>query len=76
MNLMSQGLSMLIAAQVQAVGLIFAGWWIGDWLNQNYPMTWTWYAVTFPVAILAIAQFFYMLIRRVMKMGQKNGQSR
>ena len=70
MDKMTRSLSYLIAAQVQAITLILAGWLVGEWLNENYQMDFNWYAVTFPVAILAVAQSFYMIIRRVIELGK------
>src|SRR5688500_3724621 len=60
---LGQGFSLLTAAQFQALGMLFVAWWGGNWLNVNHPMGVTWYAVTFPVAVLAIAHAFYVVIR-------------
>ena len=70
MDKMTRSLSYLIAAQVQAITLIIAGWLVGQWLNQKYPADFNWYAVTFPIAILAVAQSFYVIIRRVIELGK------
>ncbi len=55
--------SYLIAAQVQAVSLILFGYWGGKWLNENHPVNFSWYLVTFTVAILGVAQTFYVVIK-------------
>ena len=72
MNNLTKALSYLISAQFQALGLIFAAWWVGDWLNSNHPRDFSWYVVTFPVGILAIGQSFFLIIRQVMRMDKKN----
>ncbi len=67
MNSLTKAFSYLIAAQFQAIGLIFAAWWIGDWLNLHHPMQVSWYAVTFPIGVIGVAQTFYTIIRHVFK---------
>jgi len=67
MNSLTRAFSYLIAAQFQAVGLIFAAWWVGDWLNLNHPIQISWYAVTFPIGVLGVAQTFYTIIRHVFR---------
>jgi tellurite resistance protein TehA-like permease len=73
MNSLTKAFSYLIAAQFQAIGLIFAAWWIGDWLNLHHPMQVSWYAVTFPIGVIGVAQTFYTIIRHVFK---KNDQQK
>ncbi len=63
MSNLARAFSYLIAAQVQAIGLILAAWWVGDWANKSHPIFVSWYAITFPVAILGVAQTFYVVIR-------------
>lgn len=67
---LGQGFSLLIAAQFQALGLVFVAWWGGNWLNQNHPIGVTWYAITFPVAVIGIAHSFYVVIRHAMNLTQ------
>lgn len=76
MDKMTRSLSYLIAAQVQAITLILAAWIAGDWLNERYPKDFNWYAVTFPIGILAVAQSFYVIIRRVIQMGKDGGEAK
>lgn len=63
MNSLARAFSYLIAAQVQAVALCMFAWWVGRWANENHPISVNWYAITFPVAVLAIAQVFYVVVR-------------
>lgn len=71
MNNLTKAFSYLIAAQFQAIGLIFAAWWIGDWLNEHHPMQISWYAVTFPIGVLGVAQTFYTIVRHVFRKDQQ-----
>ncbi len=67
MSPIAKALSTLIAAHIQAVGLVFAAWYAGEWLNASYPRSFSWYTVTFPIAVLAIAQTFYVVIRYALR---------
>jgi tellurite resistance protein TehA-like permease len=71
MNSMARAFSYLIAAQVQAVALCMLAWWVGNWANENHPIGVSWYAITFPVAVIAIAQTFYVVIRSAIAQSKK-----
>ncbi len=64
---LARAFSYLIAAQVQAVALIMGGYYVGEWLNHNYPKGFNWFIVTFIVAMLGVIQTFYQVIRYVMR---------
>jgi hypothetical protein len=70
MSGLGKAFTYLIAAQVQAVTLILMGYWVGDWLNKNHPVSFNWYIVTFTIAVLGIAQTFYVVIRAAMTQGK------
>lgn len=74
MNNLTKAFSYLIAAQVQALTLILGAWWIGDWLNTHHPISFSWYAVTIPVGLLAMTHSFYVVIRYTMKQQKKIDQ--
>ena len=63
---LTRAFSYLIAAQFQALGLIFVAWWGGNWLNEHHPLSFTWYAITFPIVTIAVAQTFYVVIRQAL----------
>lgn len=67
----AKALSTLIAAHMQAVGLVMAAYYVGDWLNASYPRDFSWYIVTFTVAVIAIAQTFYVVVRYAMRESKK-----
>lgn len=73
---MTRALSYLIAAQVQAVALIMAAWLVGQWLNENHPIGVNWYAITFPVAVLAVAQTFYVIVRKAIQMDKETSEKK
>lgn len=64
--------SYLIAAQFQAVALLFFAWWAGQWLNEHYAKSFNWYAVTIPLAVIGMAQTLYVVVRQVMKEGKSD----
>ena len=68
---LGRAFSYLIAAQVQAVSLIFLAYWAGDWLNKNHPIGFNWYVVTFTIGVLGVAQTFYVVIRAAMIQGKQ-----
>lgn len=67
---LGKAFTFLIAAQLQAIGIIMAAWWIGEWLNENHPLSFNWYAITFPIGVLAVAQTFYMVIRHAYRVSK------
>lgn len=75
MNSLARAFTYLIAAQVQAVAICMLAWWVGDWANKNHPIGVNWYAITFPVGVLAIAQMFYVVVRSALKQ-QKDKERR
>jgi hypothetical protein len=66
---LARGFSYLIAAQVQAITFILMAWYVGQWANREHPIGVNWYVITFPVAILAVAQTFYVVIRAALRQG-------
>ncbi len=71
MNSMARAFSYLIAAQVQAVALCMLAWWVGEWANANHPISVNWYAITFPVAVIGIAQTFYVVVRSAIRQSKQ-----
>ncbi len=67
MGSLSRAFAYLIAAHVQAIGLIFIAIWIGGFLNDEYPINVNWMVITSLVAVVAIAQNFYVLVRAAMR---------
>lgn len=76
MNSMARALSYLIAAQLQAVSLIMLAWWGGNWLNVNHPLSFSWFAITFPVAVLGTIQTFYVVIRHALRQNKKTEEGK
>lgn len=64
---LGRAFSVAIAAQFQALGILGLAWWAGEWLNENHQVSFNWYLLTFPMAVLMIAQTFYVLIRHFMR---------
>lgn len=61
---LTKAFTYVLAAQFQAIGLLLAAWWIGEWLDQNRPLSFSWLAITLPVSVLVMAHTFYVMIRR------------
>jgi hypothetical protein len=55
----------LIAAHVQAVGMVVFAWWLGIWLNEKAGGGFNWLIVTIPLGVAAMAHSFYLIIRNL-----------
>lgn len=71
---LTKGFTYVLAAQFQAIGVILAAWWFGEWLDKNHPLSFSWLAITLPVAILVIAQTFYVVVRRAYELSKTDDQ--
>ena len=60
---LAKAFAYLIAAHVQAIGMVFMAWWLGTWLNSRYPIGFNWLFITIPFGVLAMAHNFYLIIR-------------
>ncbi|MEZ4742865.1 MAG: hypothetical protein R3B45_10535 [Bdellovibrionota bacterium] len=69
----AKAFSYLIAAQVQAVGIILFSLWAAKKLDELYPMRFTWLIVIIPIGILAVIHTFYLILRSLF--WQKKAQS-
>ncbi len=68
---LAKAFSYLIAAQVQAIGLILLALYGGEWLNKNEPIAINWYIITTAVAVLGVVQTFYVVIKAAMAQGKR-----
>jgi len=64
---MNRAIAYLLAANSEAVILFLGAWWVGQWLNENYPKTFSWYMVTFLVAALVIFHSWYLMVRALLQ---------
>ena len=71
---LGRAFSVAIAAQFQALGMLGLAWLGGEWLNTHHPQQFNWYIVTFLVAVVAIAQTFYVMLRHFMRTEQSAEQ--
>jgi len=60
-------MKVVLAAKIEGVAMVFAAWWSGDYLNKNYPASFSWYLVTFAAAFLIISHTFYRVIRTYLR---------
>ncbi len=57
----------LISFQMESVLLILAAWWLGEWLNEEFPQKVSWYIVTFVIAFFTIVKLFYSFVKIIME---------
>ena len=56
-----------LAAKIEGIAIVFAGWWAGDFLNKNYKQEFSWYLVTFGIAFFAISHAFLRVVRTYLR---------
>lgn len=64
---MNRSIAFLLAINMEAVMLVVGAWTLGDWLNENYPFSHSWYAVTFPIACIIILHSFYVVFKTLLR---------
>ena len=60
-------LAYLLAANVEAVALLFGASYAADWLDEHYPKEFQWITVTIVLAMLGIVHAWYRFIKMVRK---------
>ena len=64
---LNKAFALALAIQFQVIGLIATGWLAGSWLNQEYPQSFNWYKITFPLAILSVIQMLHKMYYYIKK---------
>lgn len=62
-----RGFALLMAANIEAVSLIFGAWYVGQWLNKSYPGPFNWMIVCFGAVIIVIARSWYMMFKTILR---------
>lgn len=61
-------MSILVAANAEAVVLIFLAWWAGKKLNVVYPLNGvSWLPISFGVAIVLVSYSWFIILRPMFK---------
>jgi hypothetical protein len=63
----------LLAANFETLIYIGMAFWATGYLNENYPKSWSWANVTYPLGLILIIRSWYVLFRSLMK-SQKAGE--
>ncbi len=69
-----RALAYLLAANVEAVVLLFAASYVADWLESHYPQGFDWLPVTIGFAVVGIVHSWYRVLRVIHK--QETGTKR
>lgn len=75
MNSSYRVLAYLLAANVEAVALLFGASFAADWLDSSYPQDFGWINVTIALAMVGIVHAWYRFIRLVRKMETEQRKS-
>lgn len=70
---LAKAFSYLIAAHFQALGILAVSWFIGDYLDKNYPISFSWLLIFVPIGVLGMAHSFYVIVMNL-RMQEKNKQ--
>lgn len=66
----------VLAANGQAVLLIFASKEIIAYLSSNFPQSFSWDSVVWPTIILVIAHTYYVIIRNLIRSEQRDSKEK
>jgi MFS family permease len=66
----SKAFAYLIAAHVNSIGLILGSYWLGGWLNKNWPVSFSWLLITIPLGVLAIGHSFYLIVKTLIRISK------
>ena len=70
-------MKVVLAAKIEGIAMIFAAWWCGDYLNINYPQTFSWYLITFGIGFFLISYTFIRVVRTYLRIyGGKRNEKR
>ena len=60
-------LGYLISGNFQTLALILFCWQGGEYLNKNYPLDFSWYAILVPLCSVAALHMWFILFRFIVK---------
>lgn len=58
---MSKHVRAIIALHVNAIGMIVVAWFVGDYLDEQYPKRFSWYLITFGFVFFDIGYHIYRI---------------
>ncbi len=62
-----RALGFFMGANIQVVSLILFGYWIGNYLDEAYPMSWRWMYILVMVGFLIGLYGFYVVVRKLLE---------
>ena len=65
--MMARALFLVLALTFHTCAIVVSAIVLGKYLEQKIPLTFTWLAVTFPVAIILIIHNYYVFFRYLAK---------
>lgn len=68
MNPMTRALGVVIAINTQVAGLIVFAFLLEGYLNETYPLGFSWRKILMPVALLGIVHGYYIMLRYLFRM--------
>ena len=66
----------LMSANVQAVSLIVLAYYSAEYLDQHYPLAFSWQRLLIPVAVVFAAYSYYLILRFIIRLENKKKQKK
>lgn len=64
--------SLLMGANVETVLYLVSAWYVAEWLDESYPIGFSWSAITFVFALILIGRSWYVMLRIMIKDQKEN----
>ena len=68
MNQMTRALGVVLAINTQVAGLIVLAFFLEGYLNETYPLDFSWRRILMPIALLGIVHGYYIMLRYLFRM--------
>ncbi|MFK7823804.1 MAG: hypothetical protein AB8G05_06600 [Oligoflexales bacterium] len=68
MNPMTRALGVVLAINTQVAGMIALAFILEGYLNENFPLDFSWRKILMPTALLGIVHGYYIMLRYLFRM--------
>ena len=74
MNSGTKALGVVVAINTQVAALITAAFLLEDYLNEAFPLDFSWRKVLMPIALLGIGHGYYIMLRYLFRMEKERAR--
>lgn len=72
MNKYTRMLGMILALNFETLAIFMGCWYLGQWLDENYPVSFKWQFAMFFVSLAAIVFSWVNFVRVIKRMNKDN----